>query len=127
MSRQLKSAANKRKAFESEALGLYEQMVTWRSEHSQATFDEIAAQVQTGRKKLMGHLLEELAVQEVEKEQWQEQVCAECGGKLEDKGVREKRVVHSEGEARLERPYYHCKPCGSGFFPLGRVSGIEQS
>lgn len=126
MSRQLKSAASKREAFESEALGLYDQMVAWRRKHSQATFDEIAAQVQIGRKQLMGHLLEELAVQEIEKEQWQEQVCPECGGRLEDKGVREKRVVHSEGEARLARPYYHCKHCGSGFFPLGRVSGIGQ-
>jgi YgiT-type zinc finger domain-containing protein len=94
-------------------------MVAWRRDHPQATFDEIAGQLQKERKKLMGHLLGELAVQEVEKEQWQEQVCPECGGKLENKGVRKKRVVHSEGEAELERPYYHCPSCGRGFFSLG--------
>ena len=119
MSRQLKSAASKRSEFETEALGLYDQMVAWRREHPQASFDELAARVQPERKKLMGRLLEELAVQEIEKEQWQGQSCAECGGKLENKGRRKKRVVHSEGEASLERPYYHCQSCGSGFFPLG--------
>ena len=119
MSRQLRSAASKREAFETEALGLYDQLAAWRREHPQATFDELAAHVQVERKKLMGQILEELAVQEIEKEQWQEQICPECGGKLENKGMREKRVVHSEGEARLERPYYYCKPCGRGFSPLG--------
>lgn len=117
--RQVRGAASKRQAFEVESLGMYDEMVKWRKEHPQATFDEIAGQMSVRRRRLMGQFMGELAVQEIEKETWQEQVCPDCGGKMENKGERERRVVHSEGETDLDRPYYHCTRCGSGFFPLG--------
>ena len=119
MKGQLRGASSKRAAFEVEALQVYDELTKWRREHPRATFDEIASQVSAGRKRLMGRLMGELAVQELEKEAWQEQVCPDCGGALENKGVRERQVVHSEGETNLSRLYYHCTLCGSGFFPLG--------
>ena len=119
MKREMRSASSKRRGFEKEALQLYDEMVAWRKAHPEATFDEIAGQVSIKRKRLMGQLLGELSVQKMEKEGWQEQVCPDCGGKLENKGVRTRQVVHSEGETELERPYYHCPNCGKGFFPLG--------
>ena len=86
MNRQLRSTSRKREGFETEALGLYDELVSWRKEHPQATFDEIAGQVRAGRKRLMGQLLEELASQEIEREVWQERECPACGGSWRTKG-----------------------------------------
>lgn len=119
MTGQTKSASSKRQAFEKEALGMYDELVRWRREHPGATFDEIAGHSSVKRRALMGQLLGELAAQELEQEGWQEQLCPECERKMENKGARKRQVVHSEGEASLERPYYHCTICGSGFSPLG--------
>jgi hypothetical protein len=48
-----------------------------------------------------------------------EHTCPTCGGKVSDKGIREKWVVTQAGEVRLERHYYYCDRCKAGFFPSG--------
>lgn len=46
-------------------------------------------------------------------------LCETCGGKLRYKGKKLKRVVTLRGEVTVERDYYQCKICGSGYFPPG--------
>lgn len=46
-----------------------------------------------------------------------ERKCAKCGGKLSDKGLRGKWVLTQAGEVRVERHYYYCDRCKTGFFP----------
>lgn len=46
-------------------------------------------------------------------------LCETCGGKLRYKGKKPKRVVTLRGEVMLERDYYQCETCGSGYFPPG--------
>jgi uncharacterized protein with PIN domain len=43
--------------------------------------------------------------------------CAECGGKLRNKGQRTKQLVTLRGETELARSYYQCEACGQGVFP----------
>src|SRR5258707_8127630 len=43
--------------------------------------------------------------------------CAQCGGKLKDKGKRSKWVFTQAGEVQVERDYYYCDQCKTGFFP----------
>ena len=45
--------------------------------------------------------------------------CPECGGKLHNKGKRRKNIVTVRGEAEVERNYYQCRQCGTGYFPPG--------
>ena len=45
--------------------------------------------------------------------------CPQCGGKMQAKGKRRRRVVTETGEVELERGYYHCAACGQGIFPPG--------
>ena len=57
-------------------------------------------------------------LREVTGEQAEESVsCAECGGKLRNKGKHSKRLVTLRGETDLKRAYYQCEDCGKGIFP----------
>ena len=44
--------------------------------------------------------------------------CPECGGRLQAKGKRSKWIQTQAGEVQVERDYYYCAACGTGFFPL---------
>lgn len=44
-------------------------------------------------------------------------LCPECGGKLRNKGKRPKRVETVRGDIEVERDYYACVGCGTGYFP----------
>lgn len=43
--------------------------------------------------------------------------CPHCGGRLRAKGKRPKWVVTQAGEVQVERDYYYCERCQTGFFP----------
>lgn len=43
--------------------------------------------------------------------------CQQCGGKLKAKGKRRKWVLTQAGEVQVERDYYYCTECKTGFFP----------
>ena len=43
--------------------------------------------------------------------------CPQCGGKLKGKGKRSKWVLTQAGEVQVERDYYYCEQCKTGFFP----------
>jgi uncharacterized protein with PIN domain len=46
-------------------------------------------------------------------------LCEKCAGKLRYKGKKPKQVVTLRGEVKVERDYYQCETCGSGYFPPG--------
>lgn len=52
--------------------------------------------------------------------------CA-CGQVARYAGRRHKRVQSALGPLDLERAYYHCAQCGSGFAPRDRRLGLEHS
>ena len=41
----------------------------------------------------------------------------ECSGQLKRKGKRLKWVFTQAGEVQVERDYYYCEQCKTGFFP----------
>ncbi len=43
--------------------------------------------------------------------------CPQCGGRLKGKGKRTKWVLTQAGEVQVERDYYYCAHCKTGFFP----------
>ncbi|MBZ0104463.1 MAG: hypothetical protein K8H84_02425 [Sulfuricella denitrificans] len=52
-------------------------------------------------------------------QQTQSDLCERCGGKLRYKGKKPKRVVTLRGEVTVERDYYQCESCSTGYFPPG--------
>ena len=47
------------------------------------------------------------------------ELCKTCGGKFRYKGKKPKQVVSVRGEVKVERDYYQCETCGTGYFPPG--------
>ena len=97
----------------------YDELRHWRAEHPEASFDEIAGQVTSRRRELMGQLLGQLACHHGGGEAVEGLPCPDCGGVMIYKGAPKRAVVHPEGETSLERAYYYCDQCESGFFPPG--------
>lgn len=102
---------------------MHEELQQWRAAHPDATLDEIAAQVTPRRRRLMGALLAELAVQEGNGYAVEGLECAQCGEPLVYKGTPEREVLALEGEAAIARAYYHCPRCEAGLFPPGPTAG----
>ena len=46
-------------------------------------------------------------------------VCPTCGRKMRYKGLKDTTVESRLGPLRLDRGYYYCARCESGFFPPG--------
>jgi hypothetical protein len=103
--------------FEEMYRGLYE----WREAHPEASFDEIAKQLTSRRRVLMGEILGQLACQHGNGQVVEGLVCSECGEAMEYKGEAQRGVTHLEGETRLKRAYYYCAHCESGIFPPGQA------
>ena len=112
---------NKGKAkakFVGEAEAMFEKMWAWGAKNSQATLDEMAAELVPLRQELMGELLGEL-VQQHGDGRYEEVVCAACGEEMKSSGRRRRKVLHAEGEVEIERGYHRCPGCGRGIFPPG--------
>jgi len=48
-----------------------------------------------------------------------------CGGSAKYHGRHEKTFESVLGALHLQRAYYHCEPCESGFCPRDRTLGLE--
>lgn len=118
--RKTKSESNRQAEFVASAGEMYERLRSWRKAHPQASFDEIAEAVRQERQALFGQLLGELATQEEQSRVRERVVCPQCGGEMSGRGLRGRGVSDPEGEASIEREYYHCPPCEGGLFPPGR-------
>lgn len=108
-----------RDAFLSQAGALYDEASGWRAEHKEASFDEMVGMVRAGRRALMGELLKQLALQAGNGAVAEGQVCEQCGEGMRYKGELKRTVLHGEGDSLLDRAYYYCPRCQSGFFPPG--------
>ena len=118
---------NKEKAkakFLGEAETVFERMWAWGAERSQASFDEIAAELAPHRQELMGELLGEL-VQQHGDGRYAEVVCPDCGEKMKSRGRRRRKVQHAEGEVKIKRGYHRCPQCGRGIFPPGSATPAD--
>jgi len=76
--------------------------------------------------KAVGVLVQEIGQQTLQyvleaqsSEKVEEVICEECGARMQRRGKRKKRIVTLNGEVEVERDYYVCPKCGSGFFPPG--------
>lgn len=99
---------------------LYEELLSWRKGHPEASYDELAAQVTPRRRTLMGQVLVELACLGSGEELALGVACEECGQEMRYKGEFKRGVIHYlEGEVKLERAYYVCGDCQRNFFPPG--------
>ena len=97
----------------------------WRLQHPRATLQEIEGAIDARLAEFRARLLEDVAlassVADVSRASPSERPnCPHCGGPVEPRGPRERRVLTQQGKTlRLRRSYVSCPTCQVGFFPLG--------
>lgn len=99
-------------------------MLEWRIQHPKATFREIEREVDNRLAKMRAGMLQDAALAS-EQTEWgkkaeKKPVCGRCGGELEKKGKKKRKMQTMGGqEVELEREYGVCPKCGEGIFPPG--------
>jgi hypothetical protein len=96
---------------------MYAELYDWRAEHPEASLDEIAAQVTSRRRQLIGQWIAQLACQDGNGAVPEEMMCPECGQPMVYKGDVACTKIHLEGEIALKRAYYFCPECQQKVFP----------
>ena len=91
---------------------------------SKVGFLELESSMRAAALKVAGKLLE--AKLNEDKSDYHGQACqCSCGGTAVYRGRRAKTFVTVVGEITLERAYYYCHECGSGFYPRDRTLGLS--
>jgi YgiT-type zinc finger domain-containing protein len=98
-------------------------IVEWREEHPKATMREIEAEIDQRLSALRAKMITDTAMASRAAE-WEKGangvVCPGCGGKLEKKGKKKRKLETQGGRAvELVREYGVCPKCGQGVFPPG--------
>ena len=88
-----------REGFVKETEAMYEEVMKWREEHPKASMDEIVKKVTVERRKVMGGLVEKVALAQGTGAEALEVACQGCGEEMENKGENQRSVIHEEGES----------------------------
>lgn len=101
------------------ATRMVDELWEWGDTHSEATLEEIEAQVRLKRRVVLGEVLPLLLTQHGTGYALNGQACPDCGRAMIYKGSPGVTVESCEASARLERAYYYCPACERGLFPPG--------
>ena len=91
---------------------------------SKVGFLELESSMRAAALKVAGKLLEAKLNDDTSDYHGQACQCS-CGGTAVYRGRRAKTFVTVVGEITLERAYYYCHECGSGFYPRDRTLGLS--
>src|SRR5688500_17824595 len=97
----------------------------WRAAHPRATFRELEAALDERWARARARLLEDAALAsraaDLASQPADERPrCPDCGGTLQARGQRRRRVtVAGDQTVELRRSYAVCPACGAGLFPPG--------
>ena len=96
-------------------------MAEWRLQHPRASFREIEVEVDERLSVLRAKILSDTAILSSQTElanSGELHLCLSCGGELERKGKKKRKLQTRGGqEVELEREYGVCQKCGQGLFP----------
>jgi hypothetical protein len=104
-------------------------MKEWRLQHPTATLSEIEEALDERLSGMRARMLEDLALASARRNITEGEVeCVECGGKVESRGKRVRKLkTHHNKEITLSRAYGVCPGCGASFFPpRQRVGAVER-
>jgi uncharacterized protein with PIN domain len=96
---------------------LFDQVMEWEENAIEPSLIEIENRVLELRKKLGEKLMKTEMNEEENCQSSKKRVCFVCGGELESKGSKEKRIETQLGSIKLKRKYNCCPNCRKGFFP----------
>lgn len=102
-----------------EAESAIDEFLRWREGSAPPTLTEVEDIVLKLRGQLGKRMVEILAEGEEATQPAEAPLCPRCQERLRYRGQKGVTVESRTGPLRVQRGYYHCQQCGSGFFPLG--------
>ena len=96
----------------------YRRLKEWERQHPNATLGEIELKTREERRLLMGQLIPLLLADRRRDDPQARPRCPKCGKRMTLQDDGSVPVETLEGRITLERPYYYCRSCHEGFFPL---------
>jgi len=114
--------------------GLFEEAMTdvveWRQQHPQATFNKIEEKMDTRLAQVRAQLLQDLVQMSAStdlrgRSPTKRPLCPECSQPLAANGQHTRDLITTyEQMVTLRRSYGRCPECGHGFFPLDEELGL---
>ncbi len=93
------------------------EMVGERAKKEHLTITEIERLARSVGQTVMQAISQRLT--EEESQQAKSRGCPTCGRTMKDKGLKGRHIITETGDIWVERRYYYCDQCRSGFFPPG--------
>lgn len=96
-----------------------EAILDWHQSHQKPTFTEMEEEMLVVRQKLSQEMTKSLLKDQESNRPGPGPKCKKCGKEMRYKGQKNKKLSSSLGEIEMERGYYYCPECRTGFFPSG--------
>jgi len=102
-----------------EAEAVIDEAVDWHENTQAPSLIEVEEILLKLRKRLSQRMAEIILEDQEASQPVEAPVCPTCGRKMRYKGLKDTTVGSRLGPLRLDRGYYYCARCKSGFFPPG--------
>lgn len=109
-----------RQELELEISRAIEELVAWERERGTANLSEMEEKVLAIRQRLGQGMLAAVIADQEARQPAEPPRCEHCGAEMRYKGQKETTIESLVGEVKVERGYYYCARCESGFFPPER-------
>ncbi len=106
---------------------MIDEVLEWEEGHSAPSLTEIEEVALKLRQKVAQRVAEVLVERQEAVRPVPGPACPRCGQEMRYKWRGKVRVGSRVGPLEIERGYYYCEGCQSGFFPSGPAIGAEGS
>ncbi len=98
------------------------------NEYSMNDLGEISKAVFQNRSELLGRMVYGFIEKKFSHLLNQEKCdCPKCGKSLQERGKPSRNIQTLVGQFALSRPYFYCRACHFGFYPLDEALGLSES
>ena len=101
-----KNKAQLKAEFMEEAGGLFDEMMEWEAQTERPNLTQIEDIVLELRKRFGEQMAQKMILRQEERQPAERVLCPECGGEMENKGLKANQVETQIGNLKLERDYY---------------------
>jgi len=114
-----KSQEQLKAEFMGEAEELFDRLIEWEEQTEKPNLTEIEDIILELRKRFGERMAQKMMMRQEERQPAEKVQCPECGGEMENKGLKDNQVETRIGNLKIERGYYYCPACKQGIFPPG--------
>ncbi len=96
-----------------------DELLAAKSPAGTTSLDEIERLALKGGAQFEASVLNAFGREELAVDEKVEQICEQCGSRMQRRGTHSRQVMTEAGATSLERTYYVCPGCGASVFPPG--------